>query len=130
MADTYPAISDFARAFAAEYSGFMKANDVKGFQIAEVLRRAPSYVSDRTSGKRALDTDDVDALASLVEGWTGRELMLELARRTRETSSIAPLIQLHRAVDVAPSEEDHQDVDEQAAAKSKSRDRGEEPEAP
>ena len=84
----YREISDFAKAFAAEYAGFMKANGVTNLQIAEVLGRNDGYVSERKSGKRPLDLDDVDALASLVTGWTGRTLMIELARRARVNGEV------------------------------------------
>lgn len=81
----YAPIGDFSRVFAQEYKAFMVANDVKGFQIAAKLDRAIGYVSERVNGKRPLDTEDIDALAMLVPGWSGRTLMLELARRTKET---------------------------------------------
>ncbi|MBN9176073.1 MAG: hypothetical protein J0I43_01705 [Microbacterium sp.] len=74
-------MTDFALAFAAEYKGFMKAHSVSGAQIAAVLDRGEGYVSERVNGKRALDTNDVDALASLVPEWDGLTLMLELSRR-------------------------------------------------
>lgn len=62
----------------------MKSSDVTGAEIAARLGRAPGYVSERVNGKRALDTDDVDALAELAGSpWTGRALMIELARRVR-----------------------------------------------
>lgn len=79
----YREISSFATAFAHEYRGFMRAHGVTNLQVAAVLGRNDGYVSERASGRRPLDTDDVDALASLVEGWSGRGLMIELARRTR-----------------------------------------------
>ena len=81
MASDFPTMSPFALAFAAEYKGFMKANSVTGAQIAEVLDRGEGYVSERVNGKRALDTNDVDSLASLVPQWDGLSLMIELSRR-------------------------------------------------
>jgi hypothetical protein len=81
MAAEFPPMTEFALAFAAEYKGFMKAHSVSGAQIAEVLGRGEGYVSERVNGKRALDTNDVDALASLVPEWDGLALMLELSRR-------------------------------------------------
>lgn len=85
----------FAVAFAAEFKGFMKSNGVTGAQIAEVLGRGEGYVSERTNGKRALDTNDVDALAELAgKGWTGKTLMIELARRTRLASRGGELIEV------------------------------------
>ena len=81
MASDFPPMSPFALAFAAEYRGFMRANGVSRSQIAARLERGEGYVSERINGKRALDTNDVDALASLVAGWDGISLMLELTRR-------------------------------------------------
>lgn len=80
MVKDYPPLSDFTLAFAREYKAFMIANGIKGYQVAEKLGRNESYVSVRANGKRALDTQDVDALAILA-GWSGDALMLELARR-------------------------------------------------
>lgn len=79
----YRDISAFASAFAAEYKGFMKANGITNLQLAERLGRNDGYISERANGKRPLDADDIDALASLVDGWTGRDLMIELSRRIR-----------------------------------------------
>lgn len=79
----FPQASDFTRAFAAEYKAFMTAHSVKGAQIAEYLGRGEGYVSERVNAKRPLDTADVDALAHYVDGWTGIDLMIELARRAR-----------------------------------------------
>lgn len=106
MANQFPPMSPFAIAFADEYRGFMKSKGVTGAQIAVVLDRGEGYVSERVNGKRALDTNDVDALASLVDGWTGLELMRELARRTRETSHVAPVTPIRR--NVGTSTEDHE----------------------
>lgn len=82
--EDYKPLSAFAIAFAAEYKAYMKAHGVKQYQLAEVLGRTQPYVNDRTTAKRAIDTDDIDALASLT-GTTGRSLMIELARLTKET---------------------------------------------
>lgn len=79
----YRDISAFAQSFAAEFKGFMKANSVTNLQLAERLGRNDGYISERANGKRPIDADDVDALASLVSGWTGRDLMIELSRRVR-----------------------------------------------
>ncbi|WEB55799.1 helix-turn-helix domain-containing protein [Bifidobacterium breve] len=62
----------------------MKAHKVRQRQIAEYLGFTEAYVSERVNGKRAIDTNDVDALAAL-SGTTGRSLMIELARLTKET---------------------------------------------
>lgn len=77
-------MSAFTLAFAEEYKKYMKAHKVKQRQIAEYLGFTEAYVSERVNGKRAIDTNDIDALASL-SGTTGRSLMIELARLTKET---------------------------------------------
>lgn len=62
----------------------MKEYRVTGAQIAAKLDRNKGYVSERVNGKRPLDTEDVDALAMLAgDGWTGKSLLIELARRAR-----------------------------------------------
>ena len=73
-------MSAFALAFATEYKKYMKAHKVRQRQIAEYLGFTEAYVSERVNGKRAIDTNDVDALAAL-SGTTGRSLMIELAPR-------------------------------------------------
>lgn len=62
----------------------MKAHKVRQVAIAKELGVTEAYVSERVNGKRALDTDDVDALAKLT-GTTGKNLMIELARLAKET---------------------------------------------
>lgn len=73
------ALSAFALAFASEYKAYAKIHGVTQTQLAEYLDRVQSYVNRGMNGKRALDTDDVDALAKLT-GTTGKNLMIELAR--------------------------------------------------
>ena len=68
-------MSAFALAFATEYKKYMKAHKVRQRQIAEYLGFTEAYVSERVNGKRAIDTNDVDALATL-SGTTGRSLMI------------------------------------------------------
>ena len=58
-------MSAFALAFATEYKKYMKAHKVRQRQIAEYLGFTEAYVSERVNGKRAIDTNDVDALAAL-----------------------------------------------------------------
>lgn len=77
-------MSDFALAFAEEYKKYMKAHKVRQRAIADYLGLTEAYVSERVNGKRALDTNDIDALAVLSDT-TGRSLMIELARLARET---------------------------------------------
>lgn len=82
----YNDLSPFSIAFAAAFRGFMAENNVTGKQIAAKLGRNTGYVSERINGKRALDTEDVDALAMLAGGnLDGGELLLELARRAGDS---------------------------------------------
>ena len=80
----YKPLSPFAKAFAIEYKGWASGHNITLKQIADRLGRTLPYTSERANGKRALDTMDVDALAGLT-GITGRDLMIELAKRTKET---------------------------------------------
>lgn len=89
----YTPLSVFSTAFAAEYRGWAAAHDVTQDQIAATLDRNRSYVSERMSGKRALDTEDVDALASLT-GQTGQQLIVELARRAQSRIAASNIRQL------------------------------------
>jgi hypothetical protein len=81
---TFKPMTPFALAFAMEYKGWMKGHNVTLRELAEVENRTHPYILERVNGKRALDTLDVDALAGLT-GTTGRDLMIELARRTKES---------------------------------------------
>lgn len=81
------ALSAFALAFASEYKAYAKIHGVTQTQLAEYLDRVQSYVNRGMNGKRALDTDDVDALAKLT-GTTGKNLMIELARLAKEDIKI------------------------------------------
>lgn len=119
-------MSPFALAFAAEYKGFMRTHGVSGAQIAEALGRGEGYVSERVNGKRAIDTNDVDALASLVPQWDGLSLMIELSRRA--DASKAPrgeLIEGAFGRDVSGNDEDLP-----AAARRRDADSGEDTDAP
>ncbi len=103
----------------------MKESRVTGKQIAEKLDRNIGYVSERVNSKRPLDTEDVDALAMLAgDGWTGRTLMIELARRARLAeegpAEILPE-NVRRLDDYRSLDED----DQLAAASEYSEDRGE-----
>jgi transcriptional regulator with XRE-family HTH domain len=116
----YPELRPVSVAFAREYKGFMAAEGITQSQIADALNRNQGYVSERVSGKRALDTDDVDALAGIA-GWNGRELLIELAKRSRPTLSAVPALPVDRDADVggAPQAVDLHTVDlrnEQLAA--------------
>lgn len=101
MVERYKPLTPFATAFAAEYKGFMRANGITNLQVAAKLQRNDGYVSERVNGKRALDTEDVDALAMLVPGWTGKALMIELARRVQSAMLPSNVTQLpQRGADV------------------------------
>lgn len=78
----YRPLSDFATAFAAQFKAHMHAEGVTNLQVAAILGRNDGYVSERANGRRALDTEDIDALASLT-GWSGKALAIELATRAR-----------------------------------------------
>ena len=110
MTERYRKISPFALAFASEYKDFMKAHGVTNLQIAAILDRNDGYVSERVNGKRALDTDDVDALAQLVPGWDGMSLLVELSRRAEaQRSPRGELVEGRFGVG-APTEDDLQRV--------------------
>ena len=84
----YNELTPFSIAFAAAYRGFMAENNVTGKDIAGKLGRNTGYISERINGKRALDTEDVDALAILAgNGWDGAHLFLELVRRASEANA-------------------------------------------
>lgn len=105
----YPELSPFTLAFADAYRGFMKEHRITGSALTEKLGRALGYVSERINGKRALDTEDVDALAMLAGGgWTGKTLMIELARRAQaEVEPVGELVEgRFRASDVPASQDD------------------------
>lgn len=85
--DRYRELSDFTKRFAAEYRGWMTAHAVPQTALAAKLGRTQAYVSERVNGRRPLDTEDVDALAAL-SGTTGRQLMIELARRSSHLQAL------------------------------------------
>lgn len=83
----YGDMTPFALRFAEEYKGWMTANGITQSQISDKIGRNQGYVSERVNGRRALDTLDVDALAALTH-MTGRDLMIELAKRARQLRSL------------------------------------------
>lgn len=99
----FPALRPFSVAFAAQYRGFMKSENITQQHIADLINRDRSYVSERVNALRPLDTDDVDALASLT-GWTGRDLMIELSKRARTLSVVPPVEDEEPTVSPAPAE--------------------------
>jgi hypothetical protein len=110
--DRYRPLSAFAAAFAQEYKGFMTANNISNVAVAARLGRNDGYVSERANGKRPLDTEDIDALAMSVPGWTGKTLMIELARRTRVSMQEAEgeLIRAEFGSNVGGASEDEPEV--------------------
>lgn len=76
----FPPITDFSVRFAAEFKGWMSANHVTQMQLATYMGRTQPYISERVNGRRAISTDEVDALASLT-GVTGKDLIIELSKR-------------------------------------------------
>lgn len=99
----FPSLRPFSIAFAAQYRGFMKSENITQQHIADVIKRDRSYVSERVNGLRPIDTDDVDALASLT-GWTGRDLLIELSKRARTLTVVPALEDEEPAVSEAPVE--------------------------
>lgn len=74
----------FSIAFSAVLKGIMSENGISQVAVADALSRNQSYVSERVSGKRAFTTDEVDAVAQLMNT-TGRALLLLAAQRLQET---------------------------------------------
>ena len=99
----FPALRPFSIAFAAQYRGFMKSENITQHHIADVIKRDRSYVSERVNGLRPIDTDDVDALASLT-GWNGRDLLIELAKRARTLTVVPAMEDEEPVVSEAPAE--------------------------
>ena len=73
-------VSAFSRAFAAHLRGVMAERNVNQQTVADLLGRSKGYVSEHTSGKRAVDSDLLDAVAE-VAGIESRDLFAEIARR-------------------------------------------------
>lgn len=89
----------------------MTERDIPHAAVAQVLGTARSYVSEHTNGKRAPDTDLLDAVATLA-GLTTHELVQQVRERMAESSmadvvdsgAITPPPALHEA-DVASGAE-------------------------
>lgn len=77
----------------------MAEYDVQQIQVAARLGRAKSYVSERLSGKKPVDSDLMDAVAELA-GIDTNQLLDEINRRM--SASIAPRDPDPDEDDVAP----------------------------
>ena len=82
--------TQFTREVAAEVRGLMAARKISQTVLAERLDRSQAYVSERASGKKAFDTDDIDGIADLL-GITGVTLLTPIARRLSEQGKYPPL---------------------------------------
>lgn len=73
-------ISAFSRDFAAALRSVMTQYDVRQNALAGLTDRSPGYVSEHLSGRRAVDTDLLDAVAQLARMDTSA-LVSEVTRR-------------------------------------------------
>ena len=73
-------MSDFSRVFAAALRGVMSEHGVRQSDIAARIGYSEAYVSGRLSGKKAIDTDILDAVGQLADLDTVA-LMAEMTRR-------------------------------------------------
>lgn len=71
---------DFSKTFAQVLRGVMTEQGITVEQVAERLGRSTGFVSERTRGIRPVDTDIVDAVASLSDQESAA-LFMEIARR-------------------------------------------------
>lgn len=76
-------ISDFSLRFSRALKGYMREANVKQDAIAAELGKSAGFVSEHVSGKKAPDTDLVDAVAKL-SGIDTRTLVVEIARRMED----------------------------------------------
>jgi predicted transcriptional regulator len=83
MVKPQDAAGDFSRAVAAIVRDLMTEHHVTQVQLADLLGRSQAFVSERTGGVRPIDTDIVEALASLLH-WTPQELWAEVQRRIEQ----------------------------------------------
>lgn len=75
--------SDFSKAFARHLRDIMSERDVRQVPLAERLERSQGFVSERTSGRRPVDTDIIAAVAEMA-GMGARELVEEISTRMRD----------------------------------------------
>lgn len=76
--------SDFSKAFARHLRDIMAEHGVRQVPLAEHLDRSQGFVSERTSGRRPVDTDIIAAVAEMA-GMGPRDLVDEISTRMRET---------------------------------------------
>lgn len=77
-------IADFSKTFAQLLRGVMAEHGVTVQQVATYLGRSKGFVSERTSGVRAPDTDIINAVVTL-SGVKESDLLVELGRRLAAT---------------------------------------------
>ncbi|MGW6007206.1 hypothetical protein ACWFNS_17770 [Oerskovia enterophila] len=75
--------SDFSKAFSRHLRDVMSERDVRQVPLAERLERSQGFVSERTSGRRPVDTDIIAAVAEMA-GMGARELVEEISARMRD----------------------------------------------
>lgn len=79
--------SQFSRSFASHLGGVMSERGIKQQRIVDELGRGKAYVSNRFTGKRAVDTDMIDAVAHLA-GVEPADLIAEIAKRMKRPLAI------------------------------------------
>lgn len=77
------AAGEFSVRLAAHVRDLMAEHGITQMQLAAKMGRSQAFVSERTGGVRPLDTDIMDAIASLI-GWPGYHFMAELIRRLEQ----------------------------------------------
>jgi hypothetical protein len=80
MTDTR--ISDFSRRFSAALQGVMREHRLAVDDVADKAGRSRGFVSEHTSGKKAPDTDLMDAVARAI-GYDTNALLGEIHERLR-----------------------------------------------
>jgi transcriptional regulator with XRE-family HTH domain len=77
-------VSAFTQAFAAGVRDVMRKYGVQQVPLAERIGRSQGFISERTSGKRAVDTDILDGIAAMA-GVTPRALVREILELVPDT---------------------------------------------
>lgn len=67
-------VSDYSRSFVALFRELLDRNNVSGQQLADALGVSPSKISSRFTGKFPVDTEMINAAASLI-GCTPNQLV-------------------------------------------------------
>jgi transcriptional regulator with XRE-family HTH domain len=73
--------SRFSQDFAKQVRDLMDEHGITQVAVSKRLGRAQSFVSERVGGVRPVDTDTLEAIASLIPGMTMNRLMEEVMRR-------------------------------------------------